>query len=132
MIDQIRLIIHTDSRKKPDVNTFAAAKTLVSDYRQNYSKQGDTIKMVFVKTGRDIVNEINQIGVGKLISLDIVSHGNQGGIHISRNLLKSIPSGIIQKKAPCPHEETFSSSSIQNRCRIHRRIYAWFVFRLFF
>ncbi|MDY6993944.1 MAG: hypothetical protein SVR94_15255, partial [Pseudomonadota bacterium] len=79
MKNQIHLIIYTDSRKKPDVNTFkAAAHTLALDYQHNYSRQGDIIKVAFVKTGRDIVNEINKIKIGTLISLDIVSHGNQG------------------------------------------------------
>jgi hypothetical protein len=42
---------------------------------------------------------INTIGVGKLVSLDIVSHGNQGGIHISRKLIKPVKSGFVQRNA---------------------------------
>lgn len=100
MNGQVRLIIYTDSRKKPDINTFkAAANTLAQCYKQLYAKQGDVTKVVFVKTGIEITNEINKINFGKLITLDIVSHGNQGGIHISRDLLKPIESGFIQKMA---------------------------------
>ncbi len=100
MTNSTRLIIHTDSRKLPDVNTFrAAAASLAKAYKARYANKKDNIKLVFVKSGVDIANAINSIQAGKIITLDIVSHGNQGGIHISRNLSPPIKSGIIQKRA---------------------------------
>ena len=95
-----RLIIHTDSRKQTDVNTFrAAAMTLKKSYQTKYALSNDTIKVQFVKSGKDIVREINSIGKGNLVSLDIVSHGNQGGIHISRDMSKPEKSGLIKRNA---------------------------------
>ena len=54
--------------------------------------------MVFVRSGVEVANAINSAGIGKITTLDIVSHGNQGGIQISRNLSPSIKSGFIQKR----------------------------------
>lgn len=100
MANQTRLIIQTDSRKKSDVNTFrAAALTLAKIYKAKYAKQNDTIKVVFVSNGLEIANAINSVQAGKIITLDIISHGNQGGIHISRNLLSPVKSGFIQRQA---------------------------------
>ena len=95
-----RLIIHTDSRKQSDVNTFkSAALTLKKGYQAKYPTSKDVIKLVFVKTGKDISRAINSIGKGNLISLDIISHGNQGGIHISRDLVTPVKAGFIEKNA---------------------------------
>lgn len=93
-----RLILHTDSIKTSDVNTFKnAAITLAGIYKAKYP--GDTIKVEFVRNGKDIVKYINNVGVGKLTTLDIISHGNQGGIHIARKLSKPEKSGFIQRNA---------------------------------
>jgi len=93
-----RLIIYTDSRKKSDVNTFKnAAITLSKTYKAKYAKDGDDIKIVFVKDGKEIVKAINSVSRGNLLSLDIVSHGNQGGIHISRNLSPAEKAGYVKK-----------------------------------
>jgi len=98
MIALTRLILHTDSIKNADVNTFKnAAVTLSKFYKSNYV--GDSVKVKFVRSGQEIVEEINNVAVGKLITLDIVSHGNQGGIHIARKLPKTERPGFIQKNA---------------------------------
>jgi len=95
-----RLIIHTDSRKQSDINTFkSAALTLKKGYQVKSPSSKDIIKLVFVKTGKDITRAINVVGKGELISLDIISHGNQGGIHISRDLAKPVKAGFIEKNA---------------------------------
>lgn len=59
----------------------------------------DIIKLVFVKSGKEIIKAINDYQTGQLTSLDIVSHGNQGGIHIARKLDKPVKSGFIQRRA---------------------------------
>jgi len=75
MIDLTRLILHTDSIKNADVNTFKnAAVTLSKFYKSKYAE--DLVKIKFVRSGQEIVDEINKVAVGKLITLDIVSHGN--------------------------------------------------------
>ena len=93
-----RLILHSDSIASYDVNTFkGAAVMLAKIYKAKYP--GDAVKVEFVRNGKDMVNYINRIGVGKLTTLDIVSHGNQGGIHIARKLAKPEKSGLIQRNA---------------------------------
>ncbi|MCP4342864.1 MAG: hypothetical protein GY799_29275 [Desulfobulbaceae bacterium] len=93
-----RLIIHTDSIAPADVNTFRAAAILLRD---NYKKQypSDNIIVYLAKSGLDIVTFLNQQKTESVSSLDIISHGNQGGIHIARNLKKPIESGFIQRNA---------------------------------
>ncbi|HTF97373.1 MAG TPA: hypothetical protein VL995_14640 [Cellvibrio sp.] len=93
-----RLIIYTDSILSADVNTFeAAAERLKKDYQTKSPK--DSVKILFVKSGKEIVGAINKYSNGQLASLDIVSHGNQGGIHIARKLAKSVKAGIVQRRA---------------------------------
>jgi hypothetical protein len=85
MPNHTRLILYSDSMKPSDVNAFKnAAITLSKVYKAKYPL--DTVKMEFVRSGKEIVEQINKAGVGKLVSLDITSHGNQGGIHIARKL----------------------------------------------
>lgn len=96
----VRLIIHTDSRKQSDVNTFkAAAIAIKKSYQLKYSTNQHEIKLIFVKNGKEITTTINSVGKGKLVSLDIISHGNQGGIHISRDIPKPVKSDIIKRNA---------------------------------
>lgn len=98
MDGKTRLIVHTDSIKIADVNTFKnAAVTLSKVYKTKYMK--DIVKVEFVRSGKEIVRAINNVGIGKLISLDIVSHGNQGGIHIAKKLMKPEKAGFIQQRA---------------------------------
>jgi hypothetical protein len=97
---ETRLIIHTDSRNQSDINTFRnAAMTLAKTYKVKYSRQIHMVKIIFVKNGKEIVDSINAIGRDSLISLDIVSHGNQGGIHISRTLKPPVKAGIFKQNA---------------------------------
>lgn len=99
-MDKKRLIIHTDSRKQSDINTFRnAAMTLAKTYKAKYPRQIHTVKVVFVKNGKEIVDAINAAGRDSLVSLDIVSHGNQGGIHISRNLNPPVKAGFVKQNA---------------------------------
>ena len=92
------LILHTDSIKQSDIHTFKnAAITLSSSYKAKYP--GDIVKIDFVRSGKDIKRHINNVNVGKLITLDIISHGNQGGIHIARKLTKPEKSGFLQRNA---------------------------------
>jgi hypothetical protein len=96
MPNRTRLILNSDSIKVADVHTFRnAAITILKDYKAKYPL--DTVKIAFVHSGKDIVNQINSTGIGKLISLDIISHGNQGGIHIARKLKQPEKSGILQR-----------------------------------
>lgn len=98
MLNYTRLILYSDSIKAPDVNTFKNAATAISKaYKAKYPL--DTVKMAFVRNGKDIVKQINNTGVDKLISLDIISHGNQGGIHIARKLKIPEKSGFLQRNA---------------------------------
>lgn len=96
MPNHTRLILYSDSIKTPDVNTFKnAAITISKNYKAKYPL--DTVKIGFVRSGKDIVKQINKTGMGKLISLDVVSHGNQGGIHIARRLKQPEKSGLLQR-----------------------------------
>ncbi len=97
-MSKVHLIIHTDSRKKSDVYTFRnAANTLAKIYRRKYLSTGNVVKVIFVKNGKEIVDAINSTSANKLATLDIISHGNQGGIHISRDLPKPIKSDFIKR-----------------------------------
>ncbi|MCP4430456.1 MAG: hypothetical protein GY806_05710 [Gammaproteobacteria bacterium] len=99
-MDKKRLIVHTDSRKQSDINTFRnAAITLSKSYKSKYPSQINSVKVIFVKNGKEIVSAINAVGRGNLVSLDIVSHGNQGGIHISRNLNPPVKAGFLKQNA---------------------------------
>jgi len=98
MVQRVHLIIHTDSTKKSDVATFRnAALTLKKDYQRHYP--ADAVQVEMVHTGRELVEKMNAMPDGSIASLDICSHGNQGGIHISRKLAKPVPSGLIQSWA---------------------------------
>lgn len=91
-----RLILYTDSISKSDVHTFsAAAKTIQSSYISSEFKP----VVHFVRSGQDIVKIINSQAKNSILSLDIISHGNQGGIHIARKLSTPVDSGFIQKRA---------------------------------
>jgi hypothetical protein len=93
----VRLIVHTDSIKKSDVNTFAAAAmSLEAEYRKLYAK--DSIRRIFVRTGQDIARAINDELPKTIASLDVVSHGNQSGVHIARKLATPIKSGFLQRR----------------------------------
>ncbi|MHC4192298.1 MAG: hypothetical protein ACYSUB_21935 [Planctomycetota bacterium] len=57
MIGLTRLILHSDSIKTSDIYTFRnAAATLAMVYKAKYP--GDTVKVEFVRSGKDIVKQI--------------------------------------------------------------------------
>ncbi len=92
---RLRLILHADSLEKSGRHTFeGAAQTLKLDYKKHYP--GDRVFVFFVRTGAEIAAVINACVDRSIVSLDIASHGNQGGVHISRKLPKPIPSSLLQ------------------------------------
>jgi len=101
----VRLVIHTDSIKKSDVHTFtAAASFLENQYRRSY--RADEFRRILVKSGQEIAQAINREAPRSIASLDLVSHGNQSGIHISR-------------KMPAPVEAGFMLRRLHYRARLH-------------
>lgn len=54
---------------------------------------------IFVRTGWDICRAINSQPPGSVASLDVVSHGNQAGIHIARKLAAPVKAGFIMERA---------------------------------
>jgi len=93
---ETRLILHSDSISRSDVHTFKAAALQL---QKDYVNLGLKSELQFVRSGKDIVEIINKQKNNSIASLDIVSHGNQGGIHIARKLTNPIESGFIQKRA---------------------------------
>jgi len=80
-----RLVMHTSSRKKSDFYTFQAeAMRLEGEYKRSFPN--DTIKRVLVNSGKDIAKAINACEPGSIVSWDVLSHSNAGGIHISTDL----------------------------------------------
>jgi hypothetical protein len=86
MEKRIHLILYaSESRNACDVNTFLdASQTLMNDYLRYYPNDL-TIRKGF-SSGEQVVNIINSQPKGSIYSLDVVSHGNQGGIQVSRDL----------------------------------------------
>jgi hypothetical protein len=83
--NRIRLVMHTSSRRRSDFYTFEAeAMRIEGDYKRHYP--GDQVRRVLVRCGRDIVDTINSCPHGSILSWDILSHSNFGGIHISTDL----------------------------------------------
>jgi hypothetical protein len=63
MAGHTRLVFHTDSMKTADVHTFkSAAITVAKAYKTKYPR--DSVRVGFVRSGKDIVQQINSIGVG--------------------------------------------------------------------
>jgi hypothetical protein len=97
---KLHLIIYTDSLKKSDLNTFAnASETLKKDYLANYDQKFHKVSVRMVYSGKEMVELINNCEDNSIASLDVVSHGNQGGLHISRKLSQPLKAGLIQKLA---------------------------------
>ncbi len=97
---KVHLILFSDSIKSSDANTFAdAAKVLKADYLAYPEYKYHSVVVEKVGSGREIVEVINasRFGDSTIISLDIISHGNQGGIHIARKLVPPQKSGLIQR-----------------------------------
>ena len=84
---KVRLIVHTAHRKLSDQNTFDnVAKDLEEKYRKLNEKNVEVLPREFAETGKEIVEFINAQDDDSILSLDIFSHSNLGGIHISRNI----------------------------------------------
>jgi hypothetical protein len=80
-----RLVMHTSSRKKSDFYTFEAeAMRLEREYRQAFPN--DDVRRVYVRDGKQIADAINKCDPGSIVSWDVLSHSNAGGIHISADL----------------------------------------------
>ena len=82
----IRLILFASQSIKPsDVHTFKnAAKTVADDYKKHYPS--DTVLLKGFSNGKELVRAISSQNDKSIYSLDVVSHGNQGGIHIAKKL----------------------------------------------
>jgi RHS repeat-associated protein len=84
---KVRLIVHTAHRKLSDQNTFDnVAKDLEIFYRSLNEKNVEVLPREFAETGKEIVAFINAQDDDSILSLDIFSHSNLGGIHISQNI----------------------------------------------
>lgn len=81
----VRLVMHTTSRKKSDFYTFEAeAMRLEREYRKEFPN--DVVRRVLVSNGKQIAKVINACQEGTIVSWDVLSHSNAGGIHISEDL----------------------------------------------
>ena len=81
----IRLVMHTISRKKSDYYTFEAeAMRIEAEYERCFPT--DVVRRVLVRDGKQIAHEINACEPGSIVSWDVLSHANAGGIHISTDL----------------------------------------------
>ena len=77
------LVIYTTSIKSGDAATFKKAAEKLAAERK---AKGQDVILMRVSSGKEIVEAINSQPVGSIDSLDIVSHGNPGGIHIARRI----------------------------------------------
>lgn len=79
--------MHTSSRKKSDFYTFEAeAMRIEAEYKRAFPQ--DTVRRVLVSSGKDIARAINACEPGSIVSWDVLSHSNAGGIHISTDLAR--------------------------------------------
>lgn len=119
-----RLIIYTDSISKSDVHTF---KSAAIQLQKDYQRLGGKSELHFALSGKDIIEIINKQQNNSIISLDIVSHGNQGGIHIARQLTFPIDSGFIQKRAHVViRSQTDKSQSEQQAEKIEESMHGFY------
>ena len=82
---RVRLVMHTSARKRSDFYTFEReAMRLATDYQRHFP--GDQVRRLLVRSGREIVQAINACRPGSILSWDVLSHTNFGGIHISNDL----------------------------------------------
>ena len=73
--------------KGKDTNTFqAAAKTLEKDYNKHYQSLEHKIVTKSFTHGRDFVDIIDLFEDNSILSLDVISHGNMFGIHVSEKI----------------------------------------------
>jgi hypothetical protein len=72
---------------RDDADAFSnAGQKLYKTYLRLYPSNQSTCFLKKAGSGRDIVDAINACGASTILSLDIVSHGNAGGLHIARDL----------------------------------------------
>jgi hypothetical protein len=84
----VRLVMHTSSRKQSDYYTFEAeAMRLEREYQRTFP--GDIVRRVLVRNGKEIARAINECESGSIVSWDVLSHSNAGGIHISEDLAQA-------------------------------------------
>ncbi|EDV3193959.1 hypothetical protein JT93_004560 [Salmonella enterica] len=81
MSGNVRLLFYGGSKTAGDNWAFSfAAKTVIRDYKKYYPQ--DMIIERFVDSAKTIVDTINEQKEGKVISLDIFSHGNPKGLYL--------------------------------------------------
>ena len=89
--NRVRLVMHTSARVRSDYYTFEReAMRLAKDYQRHYPY--DQVRRLLVRSGREIVQTINACAPGSIVSWDVVSHSNFGGIHISKDLAQPMRS----------------------------------------
>lgn len=73
--------------KGKDTGTFsAAAETLKKDYLRYYQSLGHKIIIKGFAHGRDFIDIIDLFEDNSILSLDVISHGNMFGIHVSEKI----------------------------------------------
>lgn len=93
--EPLHLILYGPGR---DRNTFEnAARVLERDYEQNYPQH--SVVVAGFMTGEHLVELINSNREGSIISLDVISHGNQSGIHVSESLEPPLESYWAKRNA---------------------------------
>ena len=93
---RVHVIAYADtSLSKSDVHTFRnAAANLKRDYERLYP--GDKIVFEGFSIGDELTRVINRQPKGSIVSLDIVSHGNGGGMHIAEKLPAPVKAGTVE------------------------------------
>ena len=102
---KVRLIFNADHYK--DAGTFDGAAAHLEDAYNRSQEKDVTVIREFARDGRKIVEIINQQEKDSIISLDIFSHGNPFGIHISRKFEK-------EGKEPVPHWPSIPTEPVPN------------------
>lgn len=93
----VRLVMHTSSRKQSDYYTFEAeAMRLEREYKLAFPR--DIVRRVLVRNGKEIAKAINACGTGSIVSWDVLSHSNAGGIHISEDLAQARASSAQRQR----------------------------------
>lgn len=98
---KIHLILYAGrSLKQSDVHTFRNASIqLLKDYQSHAAYSEDTVIHGSFESGEELVEIINAMPDGSLISLDLISHGNQAGLHIAVPLNPPEPSPVTRRYA---------------------------------
>lgn len=77
----VRLLFYGGSKHAGDNWAFYhATKKVISDYKKHYPQ--DMIIEKFVDSAKTIVDTINEQKEGKIVSLDMFSHGTPRGLHL--------------------------------------------------